>query len=645
METAGNSVIRVLMIEDNPGDARLVRELLAEKGGFRLETAEDLARGLDCFADKGADILLLDLNLPDSRDLDTLKTARLRIPEIPIVVMTDLADELLARKALMEGAQDYLVKGSMDGILLVRSIRYAIERRNIMEELRQSERRLRLLTDNMGDTIFAYDMNRRLIYANPAFEKLTGYSLQELWDRNYINYLHPEDEPRLLELWEGLFRGESFDNVEFRIVTKGGEEKWCSGSWGPLFDETGWQIGVRGREIDITAAKRAEEERRKLEEYLAQSNKLESIGNLAGGIAHDINNILGIILLNTAYLELEGASAKERLKNLQNIKESLQRGTDLVRRILTFARKVETVFTSIDLNNLVEEIHRIMTVTFSKTIVYCLRTASDLPRILGDSTQLHQVLLNLCLNARDAMAEGGTLEIRTEAVPGTEVRKIFPAAPAEKYVALNVSDTGCGMDEATQKKLFDPFFTTKGEGKGTGMGLAVVYGIVNTHGGFIAVESRPGKGTTFRVFLPVGLHTATAALTREIIREDVPGGHETILLVEDEEMLVALAREILETKGYRVLVSTDGLEAVDLFARGKDGIDVVFADLGLPGIRGDEVLGRVLGIQPGMKVAMMSGYLEPEVMVRMEKAGVRHFLSKPYMPHDLLRKVREALDG
>jgi len=243
------------------------------------------------------------------------------------------------------------------------------------------------------------------------------------------------------------------------------------------------------------------------------------------------------------------------------------------------------------------------------------------------------------------MADGGALDIRTETVSGAEVGKIFPAAPEEKYVALDVSDTGCGMDEATQKKLFDPFFTTKGEGKGTGMGLAVVYGIVKSHGGFIAAESRPGKGSTFRVFLPVGLHTATAALTRGIIREDIPGGHETILLVEDEEMLAALAREILETKGYRVLVSTDGLEAVDLFARGKDGIDVVFADLGLPGIRGDEVLGRVLGIRPGMKVAMMSGYLEPEVMVKMEKAGVRHFLPKPYMPHDLLRKVRETLDG
>lgn len=388
-----------------------------------------------------------------------------------------------------------------------------------------------------------------------------------------------------------------------------------------------------------------------LQAQFIQAQKMESLGTLASGIAHDFNNILGIILGHSTLIEGVYNEPEEVSEGIKTIIKAAERGASLVRQMLTFARKGDVLFASVSINDLVIEVQKLIKETFPKTINIVCDLSDNLPMITADSTQLHQVLLNLCVNARDAMSGNGTLTVSTKLVEGKTVRRRFAKASYENYVEVEVTDNGIGMDEATRLRIFEPFFTTKGAGKGTGLGLSVAYGIIESHKGFVDVESLPGKGTAFRIYFPVpadkeGQFALAGELTDATPSStDSSHGTETVLVVEDEDMLRELAQAILLGKGYDVLTARDGEEGLKLFTRHRSGVSAVICDLGLPRMAGYELATHIMKIEPQAKVIIASGYIDPDVRTRLEEVGVKFFLPKPYRLIEVLKTVRKAIDN
>jgi two-component system cell cycle sensor histidine kinase/response regulator CckA len=382
--------------------------------------------------------------------------------------------------------------------------------------------------------------------------------------------------------------------------------------------------------------------RKRLEQQLVQAQKMEGLGTLAGGIAHDFNNILAIILGYTNKLESSRSKPNEIPGAIKVIKEAVERGAALVQQLLTSARQTEAHFSSFDLNTLVRELERMLEATFPKTISFLLELAPDLPPITADRSQIYQVLLNLCVNARDAMPAGGTLTLVTSITPGAGLTEMFSGVTAESYACFRVRDTGIGMSRQVKSHIFEPFFTTKERSKGTGLGLSVVYGVVNNHRGFVQVESEPGAGTSFIIYLPVK-HLAAEQIGGDRTGGPRPNIPQTILLVEDEEMLRELGVSILENEGFRVLAAKDGVEAVALFESYSDEIGLVVCDLGLPRMGGREAFLKMKEIRPGVRAIVASGYLEPTIRSEMLKAGVIDTIQKPYDFNDLLARIRSII--
>ncbi|MBI3193881.1 MAG: response regulator, partial [Ignavibacteriae bacterium] len=396
-------------------------------------------------------------------------------------------------------------------------------------------------------------------------------------------------------------------------------------------------VGVVVVFTDITA-------RKNMENQLRQAQKMESIGTLAGGIAHDFNNILGIIMGHASLLERNPGDAEQIVKRLQAINKASQRGASLVKQLLTFARKTEARFEPVQLNDTVLEVRKLLSETLPKAITITTKTDATLPHIHADSSQLHQVLVNLCVNARDAMPTGGTLEIVTEVVAGETLRQRIPKATVMAYIHLSVSDTGIGMDKETQTRIFEPFFTTKEIGKGTGLGLASVYGIVENHHGFIRVESEVGKGTTFHLYFP-SYHAEPIMM--EPKPQIVPvfmQGTETILVAEDEELLRTLLEQLLSGQGFTVLSAQDGAEALSLYARHQKNISLVISDVGMPKLSGIELITALKAINPEVKVIISSGYLDTKLSEDIQRVGAKDSIMKPYSISEILMKVRQALD-
>jgi len=380
-------------------------------------------------------------------------------------------------------------------------------------------------------------------------------------------------------------------------------------------------------------------DRKLLQQQLLQAQKLESIGTLAGGIAHDFNNILGIIMGHASVLP-ETTGDKARLaRSIGAIQKAGERGAGLVRQILTFARKTDVKSEPVNLNDVVAELGKMLEETFPRTLTIQLHLAPDVPIIRADRNQVHQTLLNLCVNARDAMPAGGVLAMSTRLASSTGAA----GRPPGPYACVTVSDSGSGMDEPTKHRIFEPFFTTKELGKGTGLGLSVVYGIMENHHGYIDVDSAPGEGTRFHLYFPVPAVAATLAPGVVQQGKEFVGGTETLLVVEDEEMLNDLLRLTLETAGYTVLTAADGEQAVEIFESRGDTISLVITDIGLPRMSGRDVFLRIRALRPSARVIIATGYIEPGTKTELLSLGACGFLQKPYLPHEIARLVRESL--
>jgi PAS domain S-box-containing protein len=489
-----------------------------------------------------------------------------------------------------------------------------------------------------ANSILITDRDGIIISANKAFSQLTGYPQEEVVG-NKPNILKSGSQSQSFykKLWETILSGE---------VWKGEiENKRKDGSL-YLEEMTITPVRKAGGEIShFIAIKQDITERKRLQHQLFQAQKVQSIGTLAGGIAHDFNNILGIILGYSSLLENRGIPPQKIYESINAITKAGERGAALVRQILTFAHQTDISLKAMSVHDLVHEVQTMLTEMFPKTITILEYIPRDLPAINADHSQMHQVFLNLCVNARDAMPNGGTITIDGAAIAGDAVRQNFPAAQFDRYVRIRVSDTGIGMDTVIKSQIFDPFFTTKGQGKGTGLGLSVVYGVIQSHRGYIDVETEPGRGTTFTIYLPVFQSYGESTMDKNTLAEKTVSGSETILIVEDETLLRDMLIPLIESYGYTVYIAHDGQEALEVFMNHRSEIAVVFTDMGLPKMSGTEEFTKLKEIDPHVKVIFSSGFLSQDDKSELFKKGAKGFIQKPYKPDEVLSVIREVLDN
>ncbi len=515
------------------------------------------------------------------------------------------------------------------------------DRRMAEEALRNSEEQYRSLVDGVRDAIFRLSPGGVILSLNLAFETMTGWTREEWIGRRFTELIHPDERERAFLALKNVADGEDSGVTEYRIATKSG--RYLVGEINAAAQvKDGMFVGYLGIARDVTAQK-------SLEEQLRQSMKLEGLGTLAGGIAHDFNNILAIITGYASFLRRTVTSDEKDVRSLDAIETAASRATGLVRQLLTFARREETVIGYLDVNEVVNEMQKLIGETFPKQIMINIELYGGPTPVYGDRSQIHQLILNLCVNARDAMMDredgspaGGVLGIVTDVAKGSDLKKRYPAATEDEYISLRVSDTGKGIDEKNRRRIFEPFFTTKPQGKGTGLGLSTVYGIVQNHAGIIDLESEPGSGTAFTVYLPVRCQVVPE---EEPIGDasDLRGRNETILVVEDEPGLREYLETLLIAEGYRVLTAQDGEKAISVFM-GHDDIDLVLSDIGLPKIGGIDLMETVRSMKPGTGVILASGYLDESERRRMAEKGVASFIQKPYQGEELLKRIRSQLD-
>jgi signal transduction histidine kinase/ActR/RegA family two-component response regulator len=423
---------------------------------------------------------------------------------------------------------------------------------------------------------------------------------------------------------------------EFQHLTKDHRELTVEVRWSLIWDNEGHPKSVLAIDTDIT-------EKKKVEAQFLRAQRMESIGTLAGGIAHDLNNILTPIMLSIELLKSTSDSPQTK-RTLETLTLSAKRGADIVRQVLSFARGLEGQRIEVQPKHLLMELENIIKETFPKDIRLQVSIPSDTWTILGDPTQVHQILLNLCLNARDAMPDGGTLIVGVEncMLDKQYAAMNSPAKPG-RYVNISVTDSGTGMPPGIRDKIFEPFFTTKALNKGTGLGLSTVLAIVKSHEGIINVYSEAGKGSTFKVYLPA-METSSAVAKDPSERVDMPRGNgETVLVVDDEASVLTITSETLQTFGYRVLTATDGAEAVAIYAEHKHKIAVVLTDMSMPIMDGPASIRALMRIDPAIKIVATSGFSEDNRVAKVYGAGVKHFLTKPYTAGTLLKVMRAVL--
>jgi PAS domain S-box-containing protein len=510
------------------------------------------------------------------------------------------------------------------------------ERKRAEEALRESKERYRDLVENAHDIIYSHDLKGNYLSVNKAAEHITGYTREEALQLNMSQTLAPECADKATEMISRKLAGEDVTAYELEILAKDGRRVAIEVN-SKLMYEDGVPVAVQGIARDVT-------ERKLLEEQLRQSQKMEAIGQLAGGVAHDFNNLLTAIN-GYSSLALQRVDDDSSIKPyLEEVRKAGDRAANLTRQLLAFGRKQILQPLALDLNSVVSDMNKMLRRLIGEDIALNAKLAPDLKKIKADPGQVEQVLINLVVNARDAMPTGGSLTIETANMSlDQEYASRHVGIQPGKYVMLAVSDTGTGMDEATRARIFEPFFTTKEKGKGTGLGLSTVYGIVQQSGGSIWVYSEPNQGTSFKVYLPELLSDGPADVV-ESARDEIVSGSETILLVEDEEVVRGLTTNILEGAGYHVIAAGGGAEAAKLCADRNEPIDLLLTDVVMPQTSGKAVAEQLTKMQPGLKVLFMSGYTDEAIVHHGVLDANVEFIQKPFTPAALSKKIRDVLD-
>jgi two-component system, cell cycle sensor histidine kinase and response regulator CckA len=638
-----NKLIHLLLVEDSEDDALLLLRHL-QLGGYETicDRVVDRMTMIESLHRTSWDLVIADYMLPNFNGLAALAILKEKNIDIPFIIVSGTIGEDVAVQAMKAGAHDYVMKGNLTRLIpaIQREMDEAVirrERRRTEIDLHETQDRYRDLFEGSKDAIYFSTAEGKFIDINPAGIELFGYgSKKELLDANHnLNVFF--DSKKCQQRNERLLSEGFLKDFESSLTRKDGVSVIVMETTVPVRSAQGTVTMYHSILSDMTVQKQ-------LEQQILQAQKMEGIGTLAGGIAHDFNNILSIILAYSNTLVEKQRTPQEFSDSVSTIVHAVERGASLVQQILTFARKADIQFKQTNLTAAASEMLVMLKETFPKIISLCGDFAKDSPDISADHTQVYQVVLNLCLNARDAMPHGGTLLLKTELLHKEEVREHFPDADQEQYVCLSVMDTGEGMDEQTRLRIFDPFFTTKKDGNGTGLGLSVVYGVMQTHHGFIEVESKLKQGTTFRLYFPVqesSTRPKDLLPQKESIRLE---GSETILYVEDEEFIRDIVRLTFESNGYKVYTAPDGITAIQLYSTHLQDIDLVLTDMGLPGMTGMDEYQKLKEINPDVKVIFTSGLIDPDIRDRLIKDGAVGFIQKPFRPGDLLQTIREVLD-
>ena len=619
--------LRVLLLEDRSADAALIVHELTRAGFDPIwERIEDEAAYLRALA-AAPDLILADFNMPALSAPRALELLRRQDPDLPFIVVSGSIGEETAVEVLKGGATDYLLKDRLGR--LGEAVRRAVGNHHLAQSRREAEilldatkERMRFALEASGVGTWEADLTTGATHWSATLEGLHGMSPGMFGGTHqaFLQCIHGEDRPEVEAGIARATRERSDSNILYRTTWPDGSLHWISSIGRTIYDAAGGPVRAAGIGLDVT-------ERRSLEERYRQAQKMEAIGQLAGGIAHDFNNLLTAIQGYSILIAEELTTDSPLLGDLRQIQHSADRATSLTQQLLAFSRRQMLDPRVLDLRESVKAIEPMLRRLIGEDICFTVRASADAGRVKADPGQVEQVIMNLVLNGRDAMPRGGSLCLDVANAPGA-------------LVTLAVSDTGSGIDAATQSRIFEPFFTTKQKGKGTGLGLSTVYGIVTQSGGSITVESEVGRGSTFTVSLPrVDAPADPVAVPHALASSR---GSETILVVEDEEAVRELIRKALQRYGYQVLVAATPHEALDV-ASTATRIHLLISDMVLPEMNGREMARRMLPMQEGMRVLYMSGYIDHAILDGGVVEPGMSFLQKPFTPPMLANKVRELL--
>jgi PAS domain S-box-containing protein len=591
-----------------------------------LEWVDNYAAAKAAIAAKNHDIYLVDYHLGIQNGLELLREAIAEGCSAPIILLTGQGDREIDLEAMKAGAADYLEKNQLAQIgapLLERSIRYAIERKQTEQKIREQA----ALLDVATDAIFVRDLDDQILYWNKAAERLygckqeeaIGKKTQELWqDKNLLQLQEALQHLMKNRSWEGEIHQKTKLNQEITV-----ESRWTLVQFGNNLQS------ILIVNTDIT-------QKKQLEAQFLRAQRLESIGTLSSGIAHDLNNVLAPILMTAQFLETQISDESTR-RLLPILITNAKRGADLVKQVLSFTRGIQGERTHLQLKHLIGEIQQIIKETFPKSIEVSTKISPNLGTVSGDVTQLHQVLMNLCVNARDAMLNGGKLKISAENLLIDEnYAKMNLDARVGCYVMISVRDTGVGIRPEILERIFEPFFTTKELSNGTGLGLSTVLGIVKSHGGFINVYSEEGRGSEFKIYLPAQEATETLEETEPKLLQ---GNGELILVVDDEAAIRDITKISLENHNYKAITASDGIEAIALYAEHRDEISLVVTDMVMPSMDGIVTIRTLQKINPNVKIIAVSGLATSDKVNAAYEIGIKAFLSKPYTTNQLLQTI------
>ena len=634
--------MKFLIIDDSAADRELVMWQLHKE--FPDAEFKQVGRQYEldqAMEEDGFDFVLTDYQLYWANGLQVFNAIKARFPEVPVIMFTGTGSEEVAVEGLRAGLSNYILKKHLNR--LPHAIRETLDNiwlhkqyEQTVEQLRASEERYRELFEQGLTGVFVISREGKLLTCNPAFARIFGFTEVSEAMQVPMEQLYPEPQ-QYQAFIELVQREKRLEYYEMEMRRLDGRSVYLVANVVGTYDEQGKLTQINGYLFDNT-------ERKRLTEQLQQAQKLESLGMLVSGIAHDFNNMLGGILGYASRGVARVPRTHPLYGNFSHIQEIANRAARMTQQLLAFSRRQVIEPTDVDLNMVIENLLDFISKIIADHIEIQFLPAADLKTARVDYAQIEQVLMNLCINARDAMPDGGKLTIQTcNIVPDQVFQHAHPQAEAQAYVLLRVQDTGIGMSEQVRSQIFEPFFTTKPLGKGTGLGLSMVHGMIAQHNGFVEVESAMGKGTTFTIYLPAVEEAPTEVPSSPKTLHNVEGGIETILVVEDDTDLRYLMEEALRDYGYTVITASDGAEGLQLFQQHADTISLVISDLMTPKMMGKELYDRVKTMDSKARFLFVSGYQANQISQNfvLDKGFV--FLQKPFDLDELAAKVHELL--
>ncbi len=627
-----NHLVKVLLVDDDEDYFVLIGDWLneARDAKFQLEWVSTYSAAIRAISQQQHDVYLFDYRLESHNGLELLREAIAIGCTAPIIMLTGIGEHKIDLEAMQTGAVDYLEKSLINSAALEKSLRYAIERKRAEQKIREQA----ALLDIATDAILVQDLQGKILFWNKGAENLYGYSATEAVG-SFINRLkNEEDLPQMQELAKAILLSSGAWQGELEQVSKERQKVVVESRWTLVRDRTGQPISILVVNTDIT-------QKKQLEAQFLRAQRLESVGTLASGIAHDLNNILAPILMSVQLLKIKFPEPQHQ-PLLKMLESNVKRGAGLIKQVLSFARGIEGKRVTLQVRHLLLEIEQIIKETFPKSITFSSDVAANLWTVSGDATQLHQVLMNLVVNALDAMPNGGTLKTSAKNIYIDEnYARLHIDAQVGSYISIAIADTGMGIAPQVLSRIFEPFFTTKSVGAGTGLGLSTVLGIVKSHSGFIQVYSEVEQGTEFQVYLPAIQATAM----QENSDLELPCGQgELILVVDDESAIREVTKASLEIYNYKAITACDGKEAIALYTEHQAEINVVLTDMMMPVMDGPTTIRTLQQINPDVKVIAISGLSSSDKLTAAAISGVTSFLAKPFSAKELLQTLNSILN-